>query len=283
MILKIKKRACKINKRNPVKILFLDEDNRVKRAARIIKRQKIAKPLFLNEKVNIEKKINLARLMLKQDKVDAVISGASHSSILAILLSFDFMRKNINHVSGSFLMISPDKKKVLLFADCAAQPDPSPRQLAEIALLSAETFELITIKKPRIALLSYSTHGSGKGKSLQKVSKALRILKKKYPKLIMKGEIQADAALNAVIAKRKGIKSINANVLIFPNLDAANIGYKLVEQLGGWQAIGPVLQGLSKQVNDLSRGCKVEDIVALAAITVLQVNEQRKNKKIERR
>ena len=283
MIPKIKKRAQLVNKRNPVKILFPEsEDKRIRDAVRIIKKEKIAIPVFLYNKdiKDIRKKLKKAKKMLQQNKVDAIITGATHSSVPTLLLSFNFMKKNIKKVSGSFLILSQEKrsKKLLLFADCAVQPDPSSEELAEIALLSAETFSLIIRKKPRIALLSYSTNGSGKGKSPEKVRQAVKILKRKYPKLIVKGEIQADAALNSVVARKKGHEPVNANMLIFPCLDAANIGYKLVERLGKFQVIGPILQGLNKQVNDLSRGCKVEDIVNLAAITVIQVNNQRKKR-----
>jgi len=276
----IKKRAVKINKKNPVKILFLEpEDKRVSKAIDIIQKQKIAEPIFMFG--NIKEKIKEAKKLLEQGKVDAIITGATHPSVLTLLLSFNFKDRNFNRVSGSFLMLNDKNKKLkrfLLFADCAAQPDPSSKGIAEIAFLSSKTFELITRRKAHIALLSYSTHGSGKGKSPEKIRKALKILKNKYPKLKVEGEIQADAALIPDVAKIKRVKD-NANVLIFPNLDSANIGYKLVERLGKWKAIGPILQGLNKQINDLSRGCSIEDIINLSEITVLQVNEKRKKEK----
>ncbi|MEM4152539.1 MAG: phosphate acyltransferase [Candidatus Pacearchaeota archaeon] len=275
MIENIIARAQEINKRKKVRILFLEmQDKRVREAVKIIKNKKIAEVRILEGK-DIEKKLKEAKELLEKNKVDAIITGATHSSALTLMLSFNFIRKDVSRVSGAFLMVSPEGK-VMLFADCAAQPDPTAEQLAEIAMLSAETFKILTRKEPKIALLSYSTKGSGKGASPEKVKKAFEILKKKFPKLQVEGEIQADAALNKNVAKFKGAKVLDYNVLIFPCLDAANIGYKLVERLAGWHAIGPILQGLEKQVNDLSRGCSTEDIVALAAITVLQIDGQKK-------
>ncbi|MCX8194103.1 MAG: phosphate acyltransferase [Candidatus Pacearchaeota archaeon] len=274
MIDKIIARAQEINKRKKVRIVFLElQDKRVREAIRIIKNKKIAEVRVLEGK-DIKIKLEKAKELLEKEKVDAIITGATHSSALTLLLSFNFLRKDVKRVSGAFLMVSP-KGKAMLFADCAAQPDPTSEQLAEIALLSAETFRLLTQQEPKIALLSYSTKGSGKGTSPEKVQEAFEILKKKFSNLIVEGEIQADAALNKAVAKFKGAKALDYNVLIFPCLDAGNIGYKLVERLGNWHAVGPILQGLSKQVNDLSRGCSVQDIVALTAITVLQVNEQK--------
>jgi phosphate acetyltransferase len=276
MLKSIKKRAFLINKKKKVKILFLENDKRIRNAIKVIKREKIAEPVLL--KGNIKKSFNKAKIMLDKGKVDAIISGATHYSSLTLYFSFNFIRKNVKRISGSFLMISP-QNRILLFADCAAQPNPDAKQLAEIAILSAETFKLITKKKPRIALLSYSTHRSGKGDYLKKIKKALRIIKEKKRRLIVDGEIQADAALNLFVAKMKRIKPFNANVLVFPCLNSANIGYKLVEQLAGWHAIGPILQGLRKPINDLSRGCQKKDIINLAAITVLQVDSLRKEVK----
>ncbi len=283
MINEIKKRAKAINKKLNVKILFLEgNDPRIQKAAKIINNEKIAIPVLLKKR-DIKSRLNQSVHLLNKGKADAVISGATHSTVLTLKLAFNFIKKNVNRINGAFLMILPDRKKekVLFFADCAAQPEPSSKELAEIALLSAKTFKLITRKKPRAALLSYSTHGSGKGLGPEKVKQAIRIIKKKNPKLTVEGEIQADAALVPAVALRKSPKAKikgNANVLIFPCLDSANIGYKLVEYLGKWQALGPILQGLDKQVNDLSRGCSVDDIINLAAITVLQVAEQKEKK-----
>lgn len=279
MIEQLLKRAREINKKRAVRILFLEpRDRRTRKAIETIKKEQLAEPVFLaahNGKTTLARTLEQAGMMLQQEKADAVITGATHASALTLQLSFNFVAPKVKRVSGAFLMISPDRKKALLLADCAAQPEPSPEQLAEITLLSADTFGLLTGQKPRIALLSYSTKGSGGGLGPEKVAEAVRLLRKKHPDLALEGEMQADAALSRAVAKFKGAKAQDYNVLIFPCLDAANISYKLVERLAGWHAFGPILQGLSKQVNDLSRGCSAKDIVALAAITVLQVDEQR--------
>ena len=276
MIKEIVKRAVLINKKSPVRILFLEEDDkRIKRAIQIIKKEKIAIP-FIAKGKNIDEKIKISKELLKKGLADGIITGATHSTLKTLYLAFEFMKKDVKRISGSFLMISKDQKKIYLFADCAAQPNPNAEQLAEIANLSAQNFKFITGKKPIIAMLSYSTKGSGKGTSPENVQQACKIIKQKYPSLIFDGEMQLDAAINKIIAKSKGAKSFDYNVLVFPCLDAGNIGYKLVERFANYNAIGPILQGLSKPINDLSRGCSTEDIVNLTAIMVLQVNDLRR-------
>ncbi len=276
MIENIRKRARGINKHRVVRIVFPEQDSRVNKAIQIIEDENIAKVITLKDR-RIEKNLEKAELMLHNNEADAIITGASHSSSMTLYLAFKFMAPEVKRTSGAFLMISPDKKSAMLFADCAAQPEPNPEQLAEIAELSAKTFKLITKTEPVVAMLSYSTKDSGKGLSVDNVREAVKILKQ--TDLNVEGEIQADAALNLNVARMKGAKALAYNVLIFPCLDAGNIGYKLVERFAGWHAIGPILQGLNKPVNDLSRGCSIQDIVNLAAITVLQVDELRKKKK----
>lgn len=179
-------------------------------------------------------------------------------------------------VSGAFYMIKDDR--VLTFADCAVVPEPTSDQLAEIAIASAQDRRRIVGDEPVIAFLSYSTRGSATGLRVQRVQEAIAALRRRSPPpdFAFDGELQGDAALVADVAARKAPGSSaagRANVLIFPDLDAGNIGYKLVQRLGGWTALGPILQGLARPVADLSRGATADDIVDTAAIAILQTQK----------
>jgi phosphate acetyltransferase len=211
-----------------------------------------------------------ACMMLYMDDCDAVLSGAVYSTPEMLRPAFQIIKtkKGIKKASGAILL--KVKGKDYLFADCSVQENPSADELAEIAQLSSKTFQTITGKKARIAMLSYHTRSS-KGKVseyFRKVRKAAAIAKRKG--LDVEGEIQLDAAIEKKTALRKHIRFIDANVLIFPNLDAGNIGYKLVKIFADAKMTGVIIQGLRKPVNDLSRGCSVEDIVNLAAVTAKQ-------------
>ena len=160
-----------------------------------------------------------------------------------------------------------------VYSDCGLNENPTSEQLAEIAIISAKTAERIAGMEPRVAMLSFSTKGSAKHADIDKVTTALALVKEKAPSLNIDGELQLDAAIVPSVASSKAPGSKvagHANVLIFPDLDAGNIGYKLTERLGGFQAIGPLCQGFAKPINDLSRGCKSDDVVAAVAITALQ-------------
>ena len=225
----------------------------------------------------LKDKLYFGAMMLYSGDADGLIGGASHSTADTIRAAFQIIktRKRINKVSGAMLMIKDEK--ILLFADCAVIPNPNAEDLAEIAMLSIETFENLFNKKAKAGILSYSTLGSGKGEDVEKVKKAVKIAKKS--RLNVVGEIQADAALIENVCERK-CPEINCkekiNVLVFPSLNSGNISYKLVERLGNVRAIGPILQGLKKPMNDLSRGCSIQDIVDLAAITVVQAQNTKK-------
>ncbi|MFB6343534.1 phosphate acetyltransferase [Saccharicrinis sp. FJH62] len=221
----------------------------------------------------------LSCLMIKNGDADGEVAGAMNATGDVLRPAFQLVKTmpGVSVVSGAFLMFLPDKKwgddGLLIFADGAVHPDPTAKELAEIAVTTGKTMRSIVGLEPRIAMLSFSTKGSAKHDMVTKVVEATAMAKEMAPDMMIDGELQADAAIIPAIANSKAPGSPiegRANVLIFPSLNVGNIAYKLVQRLANAEAVGPVLQGMAAPINDLSRGCSVDDIVKLVAITANQ-------------
>ena len=221
----------------------------------------------------------LGALMVKNGDVDGEVAGANNATGDVLRPAFQYVKTMpvISVVSGAFIMIIPDtmfgEHGMMVFADCAVHPNPTAEELAQIAVMTGRTTRVIAGFEPRIAMLSFSTKGSAKHEVVDKVAEALGLAKKLDPTLKIDGELQADAALVPSVGASKAPGSEiagKANVLVFPNLEVGNIAYKLVQRLGNADAIGPILQGIARPVNDLSRGCSVDDVYKMIAITANQ-------------
>ncbi len=222
-------------------------------------------------------------VMVKANDADGMVAGACHATADTLRPALQILKTapGVKLVSAFFLMDVPDceygDNGTFLFADCGLNQDPTAEELAAIAESSARSFKSLVGSKPIIAMLSHSTKGSAKHPLVDKVTEAVKIAHEQYPQLCLDGELQTDAALVPSVAKSKAPGSEvagKANVLVFPNLDAGNIGYKLVQRLGKADAYGPMLQGIAKPVNDLSRGCSWQDIVGVVALTAVQAQLQ---------
>jgi phosphate acetyltransferase len=233
----------------------------------------------------VEDPLYLATLLIKAGEADGEVAGANNATGDVLRPAFQIIKTQAGFkaVSGAFIMVLPNKNfgdnGVMIFADCAVNPDPDVQELAEIAVASAQTARAIAGLQPRVAMLSFSTKGSALHAKAEKVIQATALAREMDPDLDIDGEMQADAALVEAIGRKKAPGSLvagKANVLVFPSLESGNIAYKLVERLAGAKAIGPVLQGMAAPINDLSRGCSVDDIINLIAITVNQANELKK-------
>ncbi|MCX6086886.1 MAG: phosphate acetyltransferase [Caldiserica bacterium] len=218
-----------------------------------------------------------ATCMLATGAVDALVTGAVHSTgdMLRPALQIVGTAPGNKTVSSMFLMVMPDGR-LFGFGDCAIVPDPTAEQLADIAVATASTFQKLTNIEPAVAMLSFSTKGSASHEMVDKVVQATKLVRARRPDLAVDGELQFDASLVPSVARQKAPWSVvagKANCFIFPELNAANIGYKLVQRLARAEAVGPVSQGLAKSANDLSRGCSAEDIVNVCAIALLNTQE----------
>jgi phosphate acetyltransferase len=291
-------------------VLPESQDERVQSAAKLVTEQKIAEviligPEYISQHPDLHKQFSQQYFLLRQSKgiteaesqktmlnpvyfgtmmvklgfADGMVAGATTTSQETFRPALQIIKaKPGQNIISSFIIIeSPNKNfgdnGIFIFADCGLNIDPNPQELAEIAIQSADSFKQLIGSQPKIAMLSYSTASSGSGCSVDKVQQATKIIQQQNPNLLIDGETQVDAAIVPQIALRKNSNSQikgQANILIFPNLDAGNIGYKLVERLGLAKAFGPITQGMNKPINDLSRGCNVEDIVTTIAITSVQ-------------
>lgn len=222
-------------------------------------------------------------MMLKQEEADGLVSGAAHSTADTLRPALQIIRTapNTKLVSTFSFMVVPNCEfgddGIFVFSDCGLNPNPNAEELSEIAISSAKSFKQLTGNEARVAMLSFSTYGSAKSPEVEKVRQATKMAKEKAPEIMLDGELQLDAAIVPTVGKSKAPTSNvagTANTLIFPDLQAGNIGYKLVERLGKAEAYGPICQGIAKPVNDMSRGCKADDIVGVVAITAVQAQFQ---------
>jgi len=307
IINRIYKQAKSVKKR----IALADaHDRRIQEAAKIAQDQEIADIVlltqdYINQNQKISEKLTNDLFVLRQEKgltlseakklltqpiyfgtmmvkmglADALVSGAASTTHDTFKPALQIIKTAPNQkiISSFFIMEFPDQSigqdGIMLFADCGINISPDSQNLAQIASQSINSFENIIGHDPKVALLSYSTNGSGFGPTVDLVQQAVKIIKSQYPDSIIEGEIQADAAINPIVSLQKNPKSLlkgRANILIFPDLNSGNIAYKLVERLAGAKAYGPISQGIARPINDLSRGCNVEDIVTTIAITSVQ-------------
>ena len=301
----------KLEGKNASIILPEGEDERVREAAKILKKEGIIEPIVLTDgeeiegvttinvhdyditemvdafverrkgkidaegakKLVLEDKNYFGTMLVYMKKASGLVSGACHSTANTVrpALQIIKMKKPFKKTSGVFVMMKGTERYI--FTDCAINIAPTSEDIAENAIISYDTAKSFGIDEPKIALLSFSTKGSASSEEVDKVANALKLIKEQAPELVVDGELQFDAAFVPKVGKTKAKGSPvagHANVFVFPSLEAGNIGYKIAQRMGGFEAIGPILQGLNSPVNDLSRGCSTEDVVALSYLTAAQ-------------
>lgn len=301
----------KLEGKNASIILPEGEDERVREAAKILKKEGIIEPIVLTDgeeiegvttinvhdyditemvdafverrkgkidsegakKLVLEDKNYFGTMLVYMKKASGLVSGACHSTANTVrpALQIIKMKKPYKKTSGVFVMMKGTERYI--FTDCAINIAPTSEDIAENAIISYDTAKSFGIEEPKIALLSFSTKGSASSEEVDKVANALKLIKEQAPELVVDGELQFDAAFVPKVGETKAKGSPvagHANVFVFPSLEAGNIGYKIAQRMGGFEAIGPILQGLNSPVNDLSRGCSTEDVVALSYLTAAQ-------------
>lgn len=275
---KIRKRAYELNIEIPSSVPIIDPKRSEKTSDmtnELFTLRKAKGMTYEQAKAAMQTVLYYGAMMVKRGESDGMVGGAVHTTadVLRAAIHCVGTAPGINTVSSIFMMILPDGRAIT-YGDCAVMPYPDPNQLADIAIASADSHRQLTGEEPIVAMLSFSTKGSAKHEAVDKVTQALGIAKQKRPDLKIDGEMQFDAAFVETIGQRKAPGSAvagKANVYIFPNLDAGNICYKVTERIGKAQAVGPVIQGLAKPINDLSRGCSAQDIADVTAICCLKV------------
>ncbi len=266
------------------KIIDPSKSNETKRYAQELYELRKAKGMT-EEQANqlVLEPVYYGMMMVKLDEADGLVSGAAHSTSDTLRPALQILKTapGTKLVSAFFVMVVPDCKYgengTFIFADSGLNEEPDSEKLSEIAISSSKSFEQLVGKEPKVAMLSYSTYGSAHSASTEKVIEATKLVKEKEPNLLVDGELQLDAAIVPEVAEFKAKGSPlkgEANVLVFPDLGAGNIGYKLVQRLAKAEAYGPLCQGIAKPVNDLSRGCNSEDVAGVVAITAVQAQQK---------
>ena len=278
----IKDLAVKYGLKNIDKATIVDPKNNPKKEfyAQMLCEIRKSKGMQMDEAMRlVEDPLYLGTLLIKNKEADGEVAGARNATGDVLRPAFQIVKTlpGISVVSGAFVMIFKDTQwgdnGIMVFADCAATPNPTEKELAEIAVMSAKTAKAIAGLDPRVAMLSFSTKGSAKHDMVTKVVNATKLAHELDPELKIDGELQADAAIIPSVGASKAPGSEiagHANILVFPTLEVGNIAYKLVQRMAGAEAIGPVMQGMAAPINDLSRGCSVEDVINVVAITVNQ-------------